>query len=282
MTDSLSASLDALERDASLLEPRRLRERTDALDRLEARLFALPDEDTALRARIEALSAALESVNNSLYQDLCERIRRGIGADGLRQWAATADAASPDEGYDHLDALLAGVLRLEEPAAPAALAAEMVFYQPTPARHIFESIGRADLGEDDVLLDLGSGLGHVVLAAAILSPARCVGIEQDSAYVDSANRCAEALGLRNAAFVAGDVREADLSQGTVFYLYTPFTGTMLRRVLERLRQEAGRRVIRIATLGPCTAVVAQESWLRADGAVQVKRPALFRSAPGAV
>ena len=44
---------------------------------------------------------------------------------------------------------------------------EMVAYQPTPARHAFDMIGRAGLREGDVLFDLGAGLGHVSMLAAI-------------------------------------------------------------------------------------------------------------------
>jgi hypothetical protein len=49
-----------------------------------------------------------------------------------------------------------------------------------------------------------------------------------------------------------------------FYLYSPFTGSILADVLERLRKESTRRPIKICTLGPCTCTVAQESWLRAS------------------
>jgi hypothetical protein len=86
------------------------------------------------------------------------------------------------------------------------------------------------------------------------------------------------LNLGRVTFVQGDVREADLSAGTVFYLYTPFEGAMLREVLDMLQAEAARREIRICTLGPCTAAVAQERWLQAAGSWEIHRPAVFRNA----
>jgi hypothetical protein len=70
---------------------------------------------------------------------------------------------------------------------------------------------------------------------------------------------------------------ADLSAGTVFYLYTPFTGSILSSVLSRLRREAAARPIRICTYGPCTSAVAGESWLEATAAPVPHRIALFRS-----
>jgi hypothetical protein len=55
-----------------------------------------------------------------------------------------------------------------------------------------------------------------------------------------------------------------LSSGTVFYLYTPFRGVILRTVLDRLRAEANTRAIRVCTFGPCTPTIAAESWLALD------------------
>jgi predicted RNA methylase len=153
----------------------------------------------------------------------------------------------------------------------------MVFYQPTPARHIFDAIGRLSLDHSDVLVDLGSGLGHVPLLAGICSKARCVGIELEAAYVACARQCAKALNLANVSFIQQDVRSADFTDGTVFYLYTPFTGTMLRTVLERLRQEAAKRPIRVCTLGPCTLEVANEVWLRPIGGLYADQVAVFSS-----
>jgi hypothetical protein len=170
------------------------------------------------------------------------------------------------------------VLAIRESSEPIVpLDDGMVFYQPTPARHIFDALARLALDERDVLVDLGSGLGHVPLLAAICSPARCIGVEWQEAYVAAARRCAQELGLARAVFVQGDARQADLSTGTVFYLYTPFDGEMLRVMLDRLAAEARSRPIRLCTLGPCTERVARESWLRPVGACRPDHPAVFHS-----
>jgi hypothetical protein len=62
-------------------------------------------------------------------------------------------------------------------------------------------------------------------------------------------------------FLAQDARHADLSTGTVFYLYTPFTGSTLACVIESLRNQASLRPIRICTFGPCTFEVSKQTWL---------------------
>lgn len=280
MIEALPAWISELEGDLSLLEPDRLRQRMDALDRLEDHLTWGRDDH---RDRTGALRARLEAINDQLYRSIRHDIQRGQGAQTLLEWAreiSLEDGGTPHDGerYDHLDTLLSGVLQLEEPASGVAeLAPEMVFYQPTPARHILELIRRTGLSERDVLIDLGSGLGHVPLLAAICTRARCIGIEWEAAYVDCARRCAIALNLTHATFIQQDARAADLSMGTVFYLYTPFKGTMLDDVLAILKGVAATREIRICTLGPCTATVARETWLEGDVASATDKPALFRS-----
>jgi Methyltransferase domain len=166
-------------------------------------------------------------------------------------------------GYDYLDELISGILRFEDPSAELVqLQSEMVSYQPTPARHIFDLIGRAAFTERDCLIDLGSGLGHVTLTASICSKASCSGIELEPSYVACARKSARSLNLNNVRFMQGDARAADLSDGTLFYLYTPFTGTILQDVLKSLRHEAASREIRICMFGTCMATFLLEEMTR--------------------
>jgi len=277
MAPAWKTRVDALLQDRSLRDPDQLGRRIDVLEQLESWIVhdVLPP---SLRPSSEALMAELESVNHLLFQSIRHAIRHGEGAETLRTWVASLHRSSAEgEGYGPLDTLISGVLDFEEPPDALELAPEMVFYQPTPAQDIFDFIDQASLTPQDVVMDLGAGLGHVTLLTAICSRARCVGIELQPAYVSGAGQCAEKLQVHNAQFIAQDVREADMSDGTMFYLYTPFTGGILRTVLDMLRREAESRAIRVCTLGPCTDVVASESWLRLDGAWGAKRTALFRS-----
>jgi len=275
-TTPLQNLLDDLQQDQALREPDQLARRLAALEQLEQLLFH-HHGPPAWRGRAAAFAAELEAINQQLYRRVRDAVRRGNGADTLSAWAASLRKTGDGEGYDALDALVGGMLDLQEPGAVVQLEAEMVFYQPTPARHIFDFIAGAQIGEHDVVMDLGAGLGQVVLLTAICTRAPCIGVELQPAYVASARACAQALNLRNACFIARDVRQADLSAGTVFYLYTPFTGSILRAVLALLRQEAQRRAIRLCTFGPCTATVANEPWLRVLQAGDGGRPALFGS-----
>ena len=288
---ALQNLISELQQDPSLDEPHRLRGRIEALDHLDAHLSdgqvstVVPESiEAALYHQARAIYAKLESANFKLYQAIRHDIQRGAGPDSLLRWVpksgrtATAVNLANGESYDYLDDLISGVLQFRRPSAEAVqLAAEMVFYQPTPARHIFDLIDRIALTERDLLIDLGSGLGHVPLLASICTGARCVGIELEASYVDCARESTQALNLNKVTFIQRDVRESDLSGGTVFYLYTPFIGTILQAVLNSLRLEALRREIRICTFGPCTRIVAEEQWLKVVESLEMDRIAIFRS-----
>lgn len=276
---ALQTLVEELEQDRSLPEPDRLSRRIEALDRLEAHLLnGVPSIAPGIYHRAKALNARLEAANSKVYRAIRRQIQRGATPDILLQSIPKSHLAQ-GEGYDYLDELIVGVLQFEEPAVSVApLPAEMVFYQPTPARHIFDLIGRTALTARDVLVDLGSGLGHVPLLASICTSARTIGIELEPAYIDCARQSAKGLNLSNVTFIEQDARAADLSAGTVFYLYTPFTGTILRAVLDSLRQEAVRRPIRICTFGPCTPTIAQEQWLEPSASLDTDRIAVFCSA----
>ena len=277
VSDALQALIGALELDRALDAPRRLRERIEALDRLDALLPAAGEG--ALPQRARAVRQRLEAINAAQFEAICQAVRRGEGRDALPHWRRAGGAAARrcGDAYDWLDEWVGGVLPFGQSGEASALAPEMVFYQPTPARHVFDLLDRLALTGSDVLVDLGAGLGHVPLLAAICTEARGLGVEIEPAYVRSARACAQALQLANAQFVQGDAREADFAIGSVFYLYTPFTGSILRSVLDALRREAGRRAFRVGSFGPCTAVLAAEPWLASDAAPAPDRVAIFRT-----
>jgi len=279
---ALEHHLERFEQDRSLHEVNHLRQRVEALDALDVLLLDEQSIGVALLHRAKTVCAQLESVNSQLYERIRREIERGAGAASLTEWMPDANNAADFTnrgGYDHLDELIAGILQLEEPSARhIQLEPEMVPYQPTPARHIFDLIRRAALTDHESLVDLGSGLGQVTLIASICTNANCTGIEPERSYLECARKSAYSLNLKNAKFIQGDARAADFSQGTVFYLYTPFSGAILRNVLDSLSQQALTRKIRVCTFGPCTRAVAEEPWLSAVGALETDRIAVFSSA----
>ncbi|HVU03498.1 MAG TPA: methyltransferase domain-containing protein [Polyangiaceae bacterium] len=139
-------------------------------------------------------------------------------------------------------------LGIAEPPPTEAPGAELVPYQPSGVSPIVRALREAVVTSDDVLVDLGSGLGKVVFLAALFTGAKARGIEREPALVRGAERAARELGL-DVGFSCEDVRDASLDDGTVFFLYTPCTGSALRRLLDRLHGVARRRAIVVCALG---------------------------------
>lgn len=282
--------LSVLEADSSLFRPDQLRERLIALDDLDAAFGGFDFEDAAssmeprLHQRAKVLRFQFEAANSELYESVRSDIVHGGQPRALLRWLE--DSASNNEpssllpglGFDYRDELVSGVLQPPEPSEPdLQLSMEMVPYQPTPVRHILHLIATAAVTEDDIFVDLGSGLGHVPLLVSMLTGARSLGVEVQAAYVASARKSAQSLHLSRVQFTAQDARDADLSHGTVFYLYSPFKGSILAEVLSALQGESMRRPLKICSLGPCTHRISNETWLRASAFSESGLIAVFDS-----
>lgn len=155
----------------------------------------------------------------------------------------------------------------EEPYMNVVLeryAGEQPFYQGTPYGMVRDLLNKIDLGPGDVFYDLGAGYGRVVLYTAMTSGVgRAVGIELVSERAAACNRVKDDLGLRNVEFRSGNVREQDLSDGTVFFLFNPFSRPTLEAVGEKLREVAAARKITIVSWGRSNGYFsAQEAWLK--------------------
>jgi SAM-dependent methyltransferase len=163
-----------------------------------------------------------------------------------------------ESGYDDLDVFVNELLFVGEMPEPTReLDAEMVEYYKTPARLIFEWVERMEFAANDVFYDIGSGLGQVALLVNLLTGIEARGVEIEPAFCAYAQGCAAALGLHDVHFVAADAREVDYSEGTIFFLYTPFRGEIMASVLEQLQKVALSKPIRVIAVGPCTEEVAR-------------------------
>jgi hypothetical protein len=282
--------VSALEAEPSLFLPGQLRERLTALDDLDVGFGEFDLEGSAkaersrLHQRAKELWIRLEAANTDLYRSVRADIFRTGPPRLLLHWFGESASENqprsplPGLGFDYRDELVCGFLQLLEPGEPhRQLSPEVVPYQPTPVRHILHLIAAAAVTEDDIFVDLGSGLGHVPLLVSMMTGAQSLGIEVQPAYVASARRCAESLFLSRVQFAAQDARDADLSRGTIFYLYSPFKGSILADVLNTLRRESVHRSIRICTLGPCTHRVSSETWLKATALPETGRISIFDS-----
>lgn len=90
---------------------------------------------------------------------------------------------------------------------------------PSPWPVVDAMLTLAALTPDDVLLDLGSGDGRIVLEASARG-ARAIGIDIDALFVEQAvERIAENPAYWRAEFRHGDIHDADLSEATVITCY---------------------------------------------------------------
>jgi hypothetical protein len=121
-------------------------------------------------------------------------------------------------------------------------------YLPSGVEEILAMVREVPVEPDDELVDLGSGLGLVVILAHLLAGARACGVEIQEPLVRRARARCAALALAAVSFVHADAAEAELD-GSIFFLYAPFNGEMLRRVLGRLEDVARRRPIVICAAG---------------------------------
>jgi SAM-dependent methyltransferase len=95
-----------------------------------------------------------------------------------------------------------------------------VDYVTTPQSVVREMLRLAEVKQGDVVYDLGSGDGRVVITAAAEHGARGVGIEIDPKLVEKARRNAQLAGVADRVeFRQADLFASDFSEATVVTLY---------------------------------------------------------------
>ena len=116
-------------------------------------------------------------------------------------------------------------------------------YVPTHEKVVAEMLKVAKVTKSDVLYDLGSGDGRIVITAAKKFGTRGTGIELLPSLVREARENAQKAGVSELAkFVEGDIFEANISDATVVTLYLlPAVNMKLRPKLLELRP--GTRIV---------------------------------------
>jgi Methyltransferase domain len=119
---------------------------------------------------------------------------------------------------------------------------------PTSEAMVEKMLDHAKLVPKDFVMDLGSGDGRMIIAAARRG-ARGVGVEYNADLVELARRQAAAAGVSDkASFVQGDMYEADISKATLLALF------LLPTNIEKL-------VPKFLELPPGTRIVANTYWV---------------------
>ena len=137
-------------------------------------------------------------------------------------------------------------------------------FVPTPPGVVDAMLGLAGIGPEDFVIDLGSGDGRIVIAAAKLRGARGTGVEIDGALVWDARREAQREGVAGRVeFIEQSLLLSEIGQATVITMY------LSPRLMMQLRPRL------FAELKPGTRIVSHdfdmESW-RPDARVTVPVP----------
>ena len=122
-----------------------------------------------------------------------------------------------------------------------------VSFVPMPRALVRQLLELAEVGPSDVVYDLGSGDGRVVIMAAKEFGARGVGIEIDPKLVKRSRRNARKAGvLDRVRFHNGDLFEADIGEATVvtLYLLQTINWKLRPKLLSELRP--GTRIVGFA------------------------------------
>jgi hypothetical protein len=153
------------------------------------------------------------------------------------------------------------------PAMPPASIVPDVVFVPTPFPVVDKMLEVARVGSGDVLYDLGSGDGRIVIAAAKRFGIRAVGIDIDPKRIEESNFNADTAGVRSRVdFRIADLFETDLGQASVVTLY------LLPALNLRLRPKL------FAELGPGSRVVSHSfdmgDW-KADSTLAVQARVIY-------
>jgi SAM-dependent methyltransferase len=133
-----------------------------------------------------------------------------------------------------------------------------VVWVPTPHATVEKMLEVAGVTPQDFVMDLGSGDGRNIIAAAKRG-ARALGVEYNADMVELARRAAAQEGVADKAlFVQGDMYEADISQATVLALF------LLPENLDRLAPK-------FLALKPGTRIVTNNFWIDGWNADETQR-----------
>jgi tetrahydromethanopterin S-methyltransferase subunit G len=278
MISDIQFDIDETEAETAIYEFANFNMRANAIDFIEFHIIdriesliqqtGVSNELFNLKIRANRIKEKLENINTEMFRQLEEQIKisrdKGfIFRKMINEFFSSSfvDADHSDLiGYDNLDIFINRLLSTNTiPEPKRGPEPEMVFYQKTPARIIFELSKK--INRDDIFFDIGCGVGQVVILVNLISSAKAIGIEFEPAYCKYANEVASRFDLVNVQFINDHAKNIDYSKGSVFFLYTPFYGTMLQEVLSSLQKHSFDKTIRIFTYGPCSIEIAEQTWL---------------------
>ena len=159
----------------------------------------------------------------------------------IRFLAALAFAATLGAGFDTF-AQAPAQKEKEEYTPVVGQEGKDVIWVPTPEKTVDRMLSVANVGEKDFVIDLGSGDGRIVIAAAKRG-AQAFGVDLNPNMVKlSENRAAREGVTARAKFYVRDIFETDVKQATVITMYLlPQLNLRLRPTI--LDMKPGTRIV---------------------------------------
>lgn len=180
------------------------------------------------------------------HRESAEEARRSIerSLHDPSTFRAALVGVPPSDRDAWLDLVLGlGELPEDDPELPRGC----VPYLPCSVDTLLRMVDRAAVSASDVFVDVGSGVGRAVAFVHLLTGATAVGLEIQPSLARASRELAARLSLSRVSCVEGDAAElAGLpALGSVFFLYCPFGGKRLAKVLDELEAMARAKTLRV-------------------------------------
>jgi len=139
---------------------------------------------------------------------------------------------------------------------PPETSQKVVPYVPTPMKVVQKMLELAKVNRNDVVYDLGSGDGRIVIMAAQKFGAHAVGVELDPKLLHESSAQIQTLGLgERAKILYGNMFDVDVHPATVVTLYLlPSVNDQIEPKLEKELRPGTRVVSHDFPMNPWNAV----------------------------
>lgn len=244
-----------------------------------------PDRQNQLRQQIPQLKHIESLVNRQYLNELEDRVKKTkvevetlqkkLEPDAVKSLFQSFHKEQLDLKYADLDPILGLdyeateklIDRKKYPLSEAWVGAPK-FQTQTDYMKIKRIFNLLSLNKNDVFYDLGSGYGRVIFYGSLNYPETTFkGVEFVHERVKAANKITRRHQIKNAQFIARDVLQQDLSDGTIFYIFNSFPSIM-PEVLKNLKKVAGTRTIRIVAVGRTALELKHVDWLKVESRLE--------------
>jgi len=181
---------------------------------------------------------------------------------------------------EELDLLMNGIFGLDADKVRIPEQRDgFVHLETSPVSVILNMIDQLNLTGKETLIDLGSGLGLALFIFRLLTDVVSVGIEVQEPYYKLSLKVQERFKFSKLHFIHSDVRDAELTNGDIFYMFTPFIDKLMEDVLNKLRYVGETKHIVVCSYGISTISLGDEPWLAIKDANMLypEKAAIFES-----